>query len=158
MKPLHVVIETPKGSTEKYSYHKKTGLFKLNKILPSGLVFPFDFGFLPGTEGDDGDPLDALVICEFKSFTGCLMECRLIGAVLVEEMEKEKTIRNDRYFFIPVLSKQFKDIEKLEDLPAQFRDETEKFFVEYKKAEGSECKIIGTIGPEKAYKMVRKNE
>ena len=130
----------------------------LKKLLPTGMVFPFDFGFLPRTLGEDGDPLDALVISEFKSFTGCLMECRLIGAVLAEQKEKGKTIRNDRYFFVPVLSKQFKDVQKIKDLPSKFRKETERFFVEYNTAEGKEFTILKIVGPTKAYKTIMKIE
>ncbi|HMG83849.1 MAG TPA: inorganic diphosphatase [Ferruginibacter sp.] len=88
MKIINVVIETPKGSAQKYDYDKKTGFFKLEKILPAGMVFPYDFGFIPDTKGEDGDPLDVLVFSEFCSFPGCMIECRLIGGIKAEQSKE----------------------------------------------------------------------
>src|SRR5215831_16272445 len=99
MKAIDIIIETPKRSSEKYAFDKKSGHFKLNKILPTGMMFPFDFGFIPDTKGGDGDPLDALVFSEFKSFPGCMLECRPIGAIIAEEISKKEKVRNDRFLF-----------------------------------------------------------
>src|SRR5882724_761988 len=82
---IDVVIETPKGSAQKYDYDPSTHFFKLKKILPSGMMFPYDFGFIPGTRGEDGDPLDIIVISEFQSFPGCKMKCRVIGGIKAEQ-------------------------------------------------------------------------
>src|SRR5688572_15323925 len=97
-----IVIETPKGSREKYYYDADLSHYKLKKLLPLGMVFPYDFGFIPGTKGEDGDPLDAMIISEFDSFPGCHIDCRLIGALRAEQIEKRKKLRNDRFFFVPV--------------------------------------------------------
>ena len=156
METIDIVIETPKHCSQKFAYDKKTGCFRLHKILPEGMVFPFDFGFIPHTTGEDGDPLDALVISEFKTFPGCLIECRLIGAELAEQKEDGKTIRNDRYFFIPILSRQFKKIEEINDLPKQFRKETEDFFIQYNKAMGKEFNILKIIEAKKAFQAIKK--
>ena len=78
---LNVVVETPKGSRNKYNYDEKLGLFKLGGVLPAGAFFPFDFGFVPATVGGDGDPLDVLVLMDEPAFTGCLVESRLLGVV-----------------------------------------------------------------------------
>jgi inorganic pyrophosphatase len=155
MKSIPVVIETPKTSSEKYTYDKKSGYFKLKKILPEGMTFPFDFGFIPGSRGEDGDPLDALVISEFKSFPGCMIGCRLIGAMLAEQSDKNKTIRNDRYFFVPELSKQFAGITEIKDMPDDIIKELENFFVQYNRAEQKEFKILETVTAKKAFKLIR---
>lgn len=84
MQLITAIVETPKGNAQKYDYDAESKWFKLKKILPAGMVFPFDFGFIPVTKGGDGDPLDIIIISEFKSFPGCAMECRIIGAITAE--------------------------------------------------------------------------
>ena len=76
---IEVVIETPKGSRNKFKYDPTTRRLKLSKVLPEGMVFPYDFGFVPATKGPDGDPIDVLVLLDEPTFPGCLVECRLIG-------------------------------------------------------------------------------
>src|ERR1700743_668040 len=98
MASIDVVIETPKGSVQKYDYDDKTHFFKMSKILPSGMVFPYDFGFIPDTKGEDGDPLDVIVISEFNSFPGVMIKCRVIGGIKAKQSEEDgKMIRNDRF-------------------------------------------------------------
>src|ERR1700760_5120369 len=106
MSSVEVVIETPKGSSQKYDYVPNTPFFKLKKILPSGTVFPYDFGFIPDTKGEDGDPLDIIVISEFNSFPGIMIKCRIIGGIKAEQSTKDakKMIRNDRFIAIPKCS------------------------------------------------------
>jgi inorganic pyrophosphatase len=99
-----IVIETPRNSREKYTYDEESKSFFLKKLLPAGMCFPYDFGFIPNTKGEDEDPIDALIISEFGTFPGCKIECRLIGALLAEQTEKNKVIRNDRFFFVPCIS------------------------------------------------------
>src|SRR5689334_8821768 len=123
MNTITAIIETPKGSAEKYSYDAKTKFFKLKKILPAGMVFPFDFGFIPDTKGGDGDPLDVILLSEFHSFPGCAVECRIIGAITAEQTEKKKKMRNDRFLAIPVHATLFKKIGSIEDLPKEIMDE-----------------------------------
>src|SRR4051812_11882412 len=101
MKTVTVVVETPKGSAQKYTYDPEKRWFELSKIMPAGMVFPFDFGFIPDTKGEDGDPLDIIVISELTSFPGCVMRCRVIGAIEANQTEEDKTVRNDRFLAIP---------------------------------------------------------
>ena len=86
-----VVIETPRGSRNKYKLDEKSGRFKLSKIMPEGMVFPFDFGFFPGTRAEDGDPLDVLVLCEEPTSPGCQIDCRLAGVLLTSQVDKGDT-------------------------------------------------------------------
>ncbi|HYY41561.1 MAG TPA: inorganic diphosphatase, partial [Pyrinomonadaceae bacterium] len=91
---VHVIIETPQGSRNKFNYDEQLDLFKLGGVLPLGAVFPFDFGFVPATLGGDGDPLDVLVLMDEAAFTGCLVLTRLIGVIEAEQTEEGETERN----------------------------------------------------------------
>lgn len=109
-----------------------------------GMVFPYHFGFLPGTSGEDGDPLDAMVISEHDSFTGARLKCRLIGAILAYQLEKRKKVRNDRYFFVPVDSVVFNHIKALVDFGRNHNDQLKDFFENYNKAENKKF-VAGKI-------------
>ena len=93
---VHVVIDTPAGSRNKYKYDEKLGVFRLSRILPPGAVFPYDFGSIPGTRAEDGDALDVLVLHLARAFPGCLVTVRLIGVLHAEQRERGKLLRNDR--------------------------------------------------------------
>jgi len=88
---LNVVIDTPQGSRNKFKYDEKHGVFKLAGVLPAGAVFPFDFGDIPGTLGEDGDPVDVLVLMDEPAFAGCLVPSRLIGVVVAEQTTSATT-------------------------------------------------------------------
>src|SRR2546423_588389 len=93
---VNVVIETPKGSRVKYSYDPKSGMFALTRALPEGMMFPFNFGFIPGTEAEDGDPLDILIYNEEPLMGGCLIQAELVAAIEAEQVEEGEKTRNDR--------------------------------------------------------------
>ena len=159
MKGIDVIIETPRGSAQKYDYDPATHFFELKKILPLGMVFPYDFGFIPGTKGEDGDPLDIIVISEFESFTGCKMKCRLIGGIMAEQSEekgKKKMIRNDRFMAIPDCSSIFDNIKSVDDLPHEITKQRESFFIDYNKIEGKEFKVLKKMGPKEAARLIEK--
>ena len=149
-----VVVETPKGSPEKYKYDPVTGLFKLKKILPLGMVFPYPFGFIPGTHGKDGDPLDAMLISEFNAFTGAQIECRLVGALLAKQTSKGKTMRNDRFFFVPEASIIYQHVRSMNDLPAAHNRQLKEFFIQYNKIEGEIFTPLQMITVLKAAKLI----
>src|SRR3979409_85017 len=88
------IIETPKSSRNKFDYDPESNLFKLGGLLPEGMMFPFDFGFIPSTLGEDGDPLDILVLMDAPAHVGCLIEIRLIGIIEAEQTEDGKTVSN----------------------------------------------------------------
>src|SRR5437762_12387773 len=97
-----VIIETPKGRRSKFSYDPKFNLFALGGLLPEGLAFPYDFGFIPSTLGDDGDPLDVLVLMDEPTHVGCLVEVRLIGVMEAVQAKNGKRTRNDRLIGIAI--------------------------------------------------------
>src|SRR5215467_13835054 len=90
------IIETPKGSRNKFDDDPKSNLFLLAALLPEGMMFPFDFGFIPSTLGEDGDPIDILVLMDAPAHPGCLIDVRLIGVIQAEQTEGGKTETNDR--------------------------------------------------------------
>lgn len=153
---VNVVIETPKGSAQKYDYDPKSHFFKLKKILPAGMVFPYDFGFVPETKGEDGDPLDVIVISEFCSFPGCMIKCRIIGGIKAEQSEEDgkKMIRNDRFLAIPKFSSIFEKVRSIHDLPKSILEDLEDFFIDYNKIEGKEFKALKKLGAHEAYTMI----
>src|SRR5215471_17358488 len=78
---IRVVIETPKGSRNKYAFDLDDEVFVLKKVLPAGMAFPYDFGFVPSTEAEDGDPIDVLVLMDEPAFAGCILTCRPVGVI-----------------------------------------------------------------------------
>jgi inorganic pyrophosphatase len=122
---INVVVETPAGSRNKFKFDEKLGLFLLHKTLPVGAAFPFDFGFVPGTRADDGDPLDVMVVGGEPTFTGCLVTVRLLGVIEARQKEKGSTIRNDRLIGTPETAKIRPVGRSLSDLPARLIDQIE---------------------------------
>lgn len=154
-----IIIESPKGSPQKYNYDPEMGTCFLKKILPAGMVFPYDFGLIPGTIGEDGDPLDALLLNEYPSFPGCRVEGRLIGALRSFQAEgKNKKIRNDRFLFVTEYSPLFSRFHAITDLPANFLTEIEWFFIQHHQQEGKTFSITGKIGREQAAKLIANNQ
>lgn len=152
---LNVIIETPKGSRNKFNYDPELRLFKLGGVLPSGAVFPFDFGFVPSTVGGDGDPLDVLVLMDAPAFTGCLVNARLVGVIEAEQTERDgETTRNDRLIAVAAESRLMRKVRSLGGLNESLLDEIEHFFVSYNQAKGKEFKPLGRFGPTRARKLV----
>jgi inorganic pyrophosphatase len=122
---VQVVVEASRGMTAKCSYDPERGLFVLGKPLPHGLVYPFDWGFIPGTRGGDGDPLDALILHDAACPVGCLVECEPVAVLQIEEKKKAKPAkRNDRFLLIPATDKSVRK----DRLTARLKQELEQFF------------------------------
>jgi inorganic pyrophosphatase len=152
---LNVIIETPKGSRNKFNYDDELLLFKLGGVLPSGAVFPFDFGFVPSTLGGDGDPLDVLVLMDEPAFTGCLVRVRLVAVIEAEQTERDgETTRNDRLIGVAAESRLHKKVRSLAGLNENLLEEIEHFFVSYNEIKGKEFKPLGRFGPVRARKVV----
>jgi inorganic pyrophosphatase len=152
---LNVVIETPKGSRNKFTYDDALGLFKLGGVLPSGAVFPFDFGFVPSTTGGDGDPLDVLVLMDEPAFTGCLVRVRLLGVIEAEQTERDgETTRNDRLVGLAAESRLHRKVRSLGSLDENLLEEIEHFFVSYNQIKGKEFKPLARSGPKRAFELV----
>jgi inorganic pyrophosphatase len=130
---LNVVIETPKGQPNKLSYDPAAATMRLSKVLPVGMVFPFDFGFAPSTLGDDGDPVDVLVLMDAPVPAGCLVSTRLVGVLRCTQREKKgsKPISNDRFLAVAEEASTYRDIRDIRDLNGPLLDQIEAFFVQY---------------------------
>jgi inorganic pyrophosphatase len=153
---VNVVIETPKGSRNKYKYDTEHGLFKLGGVLPAGAVFPFDFGFVPSTVGGDGDPLDVLVLMDDSAFPGCLTAVRLIGVIEAVQTERDgKTERNDRLIAVAAESHNHADVRSLNQLGDSLVTEIEHFFISYNEIKGKAFKPVGRHGPRRATTLVK---
>ena len=151
---LTVVVETPKGSQNKYTYDPKVGGFVLGGVMPAGAVFPFDFGFVPSTLGDDGDPLDVLVLMDAPAFPGCIVACRLIGVIEAEQTEGSTTERNDRLLAVAVKSMTHRSLQQLSDLNDDLIDQIEHFFISYNTVKGKTFTPKGRAGGARATALV----
>jgi len=155
-KKVQVVIETPKGSRNKYAWDREQQIFALKKVLPEGMAFPYDFGFIPSTEGDDGDPIDVLLLMDQPVFTGCLVKARLIGVIEGKQTEKGKSERNDRLFAVAESSHTHSNINSINDLNKDLLKELEKFLVNYHLNDGAEFKVLARKGPSAAVTCLEK--
>jgi inorganic pyrophosphatase len=153
---LNVVIETPKGSRNKFKYDEKKGIFKLSGVLPAGASFPFDFGYVPGTKAEDGDPLDVLLLMDEPAFAGCLISARVIGAIRAKQEEDDGMDQNDRLIAVAEGSRQHKSVRQLADLSEELLHEIEHFFVSYNQAKGKEFRLDGRLGSDEALGLVKK--
>lgn len=151
---VRVVVDTPKGSRNKYKYDETLGLYRLSKVLPAGIAFPYDFGFIPSTRTEDGDPLDVLVLGEEALFPGCLVTVRLVGVIQAEQTEHGKTFRNDRLMGAIETSVNRPAIKTLSDLRSEHLDEIEYFFIAYNHLEDRRFKPIGRHGPALAEQLL----
>lgn len=152
MKPITVIVETPRLTPGKYVFDPNEKCYRLKKILPLGMHFPYDFGMIEETTADDGDPADAMIITECITYPGVRISCRLIGALQAKESERGETIRNDRYIMVAEDSLVFSHIKDIEDFSRQHNQQLIDFFVNYARVEDKELKSIKFVDAEKALK------
>jgi inorganic pyrophosphatase len=152
---LRVIIETPKGSRNKFAFDPDEHIFELKKVLPAGMTFPYDFGFVPSTRADDGDPIDVLVLMDEPAFPGCVLTCRPIGVIQGEQGDKKERERNDRIVAVEKDAHSWADIQTIDDLGKAFEGELEEFFVNYHRLSGEKYRVLGVKGPDQARKLVK---
>jgi inorganic pyrophosphatase len=153
---LNVIVETPKGSHCKQAFDEKLGLFRMKKCLPVGMYFPYDFGFIPATKGEDGDPLDILILSHYKTFPGCLIPVRLIGVLEAEQKDgkNKKPVRNDRLIGVLELSAENSGFSSVKMLPEKLLHEIEEFFIQYNRLEEKCFEPLGWYGPKRAHALI----
>ena len=152
---VRVIIETPKGSRNKYAYDPALQAFTLSRVLPVGMTFPFDFGFIPRTLAEDGDPLDVLLLMDESAFPGCVIEGRLIGVIRGEQEEKGKKDRNDRIVAVTTKEVSFANTAHIRELPERLLHDIQGFFENYHRLQGRRFRILGIAGPRAAWALVR---
>ena len=150
------IVETPKGRRGKYDYDPKTRVFRLKTMLPDGMSFPLDFGFIPSTLADDGDPTDLMILVDEPSPVGALLDVRLIGVIEAEEDEHGKTERNDRLLAVAAVSHLYADVKQASDLNDAFIDNLVQFWTNKDRLEGKAFRCLGVKGPKEAVTLVKK--
>jgi inorganic pyrophosphatase len=155
-KLLQVIIETPKGCRNKYSFDDVQKIFVLKAALPAGMVFPYDFGFLPRTLADDGDPIDVLVLMDEPAFPGCALMARLIGVIEGEQTANKQTTRNDRLVAVADTAHMWANTKSIKDLPKKSLREIQEFFVNYHELQGKKYKLLAVKGKKTALTLIEK--
>lgn len=154
---LTVIVETPKGSRSKYAYDPGCGAYELKFVLPETMTFPVDFGFVPSTLGQDGDPLDVILLLDERLAVGTKVSCRLIGALKARERSEEgEWERNDRLLAVASRARTYEPWRSLADVPVAFLREIEAFFESYNRIHGKDFRIEDRLDREPAEKLVRK--
>ena len=152
---LRIVIETPKGSRNKYDYDPECDCLELGTVLPEGMVFPYDFGFVPSTLGEDGDPLDVLILMDTPVVPGCIVRAKLLGAIEAMQKDKgEKWTRNDRLLAVAIHAQTHQNLKSLKDLRPHLLEEIKGFFVDYNKLRNRKFKPQNEAGPRQARELV----
>ena len=150
---VRAIIEIPKNSVNKYEYDGELEMFRLDRALYSPMHYPGDYGFIPGTLADDGDPLDILVMVDEASFTGCIMEARPVGVLrMIDGDEHDQKILG-----MPTRNPRFDSIHTIDQVFPHVRREIEYFFSIYKELQGSHPKMDGWGGPPEARKVINES-
>jgi inorganic pyrophosphatase len=152
---LQVIIETPKGSRNKFAFDAEQKVFTLRKVLPAGMSFPYDFGFLPRTIAGDGDPIDVLLLMDEPAYPGIVVRARLIGVIEGEQLDGKKRVRNDRLVAVAEANYQYANIKTIGDLPGEFLHQLEEFFVNYHKLEGKQYNLLGCKNAPAAMRLIK---
>jgi inorganic pyrophosphatase len=147
---VYAVVEVPKGSRNKYEYSKGTGVIKLDRVLYSPLHYPGDYGFIPQSYFDDGDPMDILVMMNAPTFPGCVIEARPLGMFkMIDNGEPDFKV-----LAVPSTDPNFDEYRDLKDLPVHFPKEVEHFFMVYKQLQGTQVESQGWVGAEETKKAI----
>lgn len=156
---IHVVVESPRGSTVKLKYEPKLGAFTISRPLTRGLRYPFDWGFIPGTRGPDGDPLDAMVYWDVATWPGVVLPCRALGVLQVEQNASggKGRERNDRLLMVPVSAVRAEHLHSHKDVSQREREELEHFFLTVVAFANKDARILGWQGPEEAERLVKES-
>src|SRR6185312_9717166 len=153
---IYAVVETPRGSTCKLDFDAKLKVFTLAKPLMTGLTYPYDWGFIPSTRADDGDPLDVLIIHDSQTYPGVVLRCKPVGVLEIIQRTKGKDERNDRVFAVPDRSPLEADIADVRRLPGRAVEELEQFFRATNALQDKELEFLGWRGPAHAVKIIKK--
>jgi inorganic pyrophosphatase len=154
---FHVVVESPRGSSIKLKYDAALDAMSISRPLALGLAYPFDWGFVPSTRGEDGDPVDAALFWDVATFPGVVVPCRALGVIRVEQnrVDGKGRARNDRVLARPTQARREKEVVSAMSLPQRVRDELEHFFIAATALEGKDAKILGWAGPDAALELLR---
>jgi inorganic pyrophosphatase len=152
------VVETPSGSGNKLKFDVDLGVYRLDRVLPAGMTFPFDFGFIPETLAQDGDPLDVIVLLDSPVQTGCIVLARLIGILEAEQQEKDSRTwqRNDRLVAVAGGPKGHSAMSSFDDVEDFRLKAIESFFANYHALDGERFRVTARGGPKAAEAAINK--
>jgi inorganic pyrophosphatase len=154
-KTCRAIVETPEGSRSKYDYDPASGLFRLHSLLPEGMAFPLDFGFIPSTLAGDGDALDVMVFTDEPSPVGALVDARIVGAIAAEQDGENGRVRNDRIIAVARVSHLYQAVRTLDDLGKAYVEGLIRFWTTKGQIEGKGFRVLAVHGPEEAVALVR---
>ena len=155
---VHVIVESPRGSSVKLKYDSNLNAFMLARPLIEGLAYPYDWGFVPSTRAPDGDPLDAMILWDRATFPGVVIPCRLIGMLAVEQNSRKQPgtrERNDRVIAVPLDAPKYQALKEVRDVGVRVREELEAFFTASVAFEGKDLKFLQWAGASAAYDLVK---
>jgi inorganic pyrophosphatase len=156
---VRIVIEASAGTRTKFKFDEQRGAFELHHVIPPGTAFPLDFGFLPGTKGDDGDPLDALVFTDEPTPVGCVVPARIVGVIEARQSRRgKKPNRNDRFIAVASASHSYDAWRAIADVPPKLLEAIEAFFVTYNAQRDTKFEPVGRRGPAHAQRLLRQGE
>lgn len=157
---IHVVVESPRGSTVKLKYDRHLGALTLSRALPAGLTYPYDWGFVPGTHASDGDPIDALVLSDVGTAPGVVIACRPLGVLEVEQNRRQGSgrERNDRIIAAPEGVARVDSVRDVFALSGRTRDELAEFFVHAVAFEEKALTVLGWGGPDSAFALIGRSD
>ena len=152
---LLVIVETPRDCRNKFAFVPEQEIFALKKVLPAGMVFPYDFGFLPSTRAGDGDPIDVLLLMDEPAYPGCAVKARLMGVMEGEQIDGKNKVRNDRLLAVSEASHMYANIKSLDDLPKRWLNELQQFFVNYHQLEGMKYNLLGWKDAKEGMRLIK---
>lgn len=155
-KKVFCLVEIPKGSTNKYEYDEKLGVFRLDRVLYEAVFFPMEYGIIPRTwNAKDGDPLDIMVLTTFPTFPGCLLACRPIGVLRLVDSGEE----DDKIIAVPSDDPRFSKIETLDDIHSHLKKEIKNFWENYAELQPNKKIVVaGWNEPKAAWKMIKEGQ
>ncbi len=149
------IVETPKGRRNKFDYDPQIQSFTLGGLLAEGLAFPFDFGFVPSTVADDGDPVDVLILMDEPAHVGCVLNVRIVGVMEAEQTQDGKTTPNHRLLAVAVHSYNHENIRTVAEVNKSVLQQLQEFFITYNKSRGKKFRVLGIHGPKRAVKLLQ---
>lgn len=148
---VNAIIEIAKETHNKYEYDEKLDVIRLDRVLHSPMHYPVDYGFIPETRSHDGDHLDVMVITNAPVFTGCLMEVRPIGVLIMTDEAGD----DEKILAVPLKNPNYDSVTNLKDVEEHLLKELVHFFTEYKRLENKKVTVKGWLGRAQSYKIIK---
>jgi len=150
---VNAIVEIAKETHNKYEYDEKLDIIKLDRVLHSPMHYPVDYGFIPQTRSKDGDHLDVMIITNSPVFTGCLIEVRPIGILIMSDENGD----DEKVLAVPLKNPNYDHVKNLKDVEPHFLKELVHFFSEYKRLENKDVSVKGWLNRTEAYRIIKES-